>query len=169
MRFRRSKLVAVFLIALLAMTGIVSIAPNPASAAATGGCYGASCNGLDPTERCDGDAKTVRAMHVTDGMLELRWSPSCVANWGRYTPYERTSCFYAAMDPPMGILARVTSWNPGGPSQDTAHYYGDSCPVGSSWSAMVDGRHVACTGVEIIYYTENADRRSIGWTWGPCY
>ncbi|HKX73354.1 MAG TPA: DUF2690 domain-containing protein [Candidatus Saccharimonadales bacterium] len=169
MRLQRSKLVAAFLAALLATMGLVSVAtPSPASAAATSGCYGPSCTGQNPEGKCSGDAKTVRAMHVTDGMLELRWSPSCVANWGRYSPYERTTCSYAAMKPPMGILARVTSWNPGGPSQDAANY-GSSCPMESSWSAMVDGRYVACTGVEIIYYTDNADRRSIGWTWGPCY
>ncbi len=65
------------------------VAANPAHAT-TNGCYGASCNGRDPSGLCD-DGVTVAAMHVNMGMLELRYSPSCKSNWGRYTPYGKDS------------------------------------------------------------------------------
>ncbi len=175
MRFWRNckKLVAAATVTLLAMT-ILSISSESPAAAATGGCYGASCNGLDPMGRCDGDAKTVAAMAVTDGMLELRWSPSCVANWGRYSPYKRTVTSFAVMNPPIGIWARVTTWNPGAPSYGTAHNASLNI-YESSWSYMTDGRPKACTGVEIVYHIQSQpdsgafDTDSMGWTWGPCY
>ena len=140
--------------------------PNVASAA-TGGCYGASCNGLNPSDRCDGDARTVAAKAVKDGMLELRWSPSCVANWGRYTPYDRTATTYAKMG--IVLYARVTTWNSGKPSVGTAyHALG---VYGSSWSQMVDGRTTACTGVEVRTSKDDPPPgwEDSVWNWGPCY
>jgi hypothetical protein len=143
---------------------VVVVAETPALAVA---CYGASCNGQDPDGRCNGsDTKTVRAMHVGDGILELRWSPSCVANWGRFTPYTRTALAYAYNG--IGIWVRVTAWNPGGQSYQTAHH-GDFWITDSSWSQMVDGTKAACTGVEIFHVRNGADYESQGWWWGPCY
>lgn len=144
----------------------VTVGASPAQAAA---CYGASCNGLNPEGRCSHDAKTVGAMHVGDGMLELRWSPSCVANWGRFTTYWRTE---TGMSPKRGIWARVTVWNPGGPSQGTAHH-AVWLPE-STYSNMTDGRPQACTGVEIYHYDRSesgamGSLESTGWWWGPCY
>ena len=156
---------AAALLAVLMLSGFtVAATAAPASAAA---CYGASCNGLDPEGRCSHDAKTVGAMAVTDGMLELRWSPSCAANWGRYTPYWRTVVGFQTLNPPVGIIARVTVWNPGQPSQGTAN--ADINPFASTWSKMTDGRPAACTGVEVYHNRGTADNESQGWTWGPCY
>ena len=163
MRFGRW-LTAVLLVLGFAVTG-VAITPAPALAAA---CYGSGCDGLDPEGRCSGDAQTVASMAVTDGMLELRWSPSCVANWGRYTPYWRTVAGYALANPPIGIWARVTVWNPGMPSYGSAHD-ADINPFASSWSQMTDGRLRACTGVEVVHTFGNGDYESQGWVWGPCY
>lgn len=162
MRIRRA-ITTGFAALALAVSSLV-VTPSPASAA-TGGCYGAGCNNLNPAGRCDGDAFTVAAMGVTDGMLELRYSPSCVANWGRYTPYTRTASYYASQG--KGIWARVTSWNPGGPSYGTAHHA--NSVYGSSWSKMTDGRYTACTGVEVFITGSNGDAQSQGWDWGPCY
>lgn len=133
-------------------------------------CYGASCNGLDPEDRCGHDAKTVGSMAVPDGILELWWSPSCVANWGRYTPYWRTVTAYRAMNLPhgIGIWARVTVWNPGKQSYSSAHD-SDINPFASSWSQMTDGRPKACTGVEVVHTYSNGDLQTQGWTWGPGY
>lgn len=103
----------------------------------TGGCYGASCNGKNPSDYCT-DGITVAARPVTDGLLELRYSRSCKANWGRYTPWGRNgiSGFFLT----KGIYARVTAWNPGGPSYTTAHHDMSADSSGSSWSQMVDGQ-----------------------------
>jgi hypothetical protein len=172
MRILRSKaLVAV--LALLMMTGLLSfVASSPVNAAATGGCYGASCNNLDPEGRCSGDAKTVGAMDVGDGMLQLRWSPSCAANWGRFTAYSRTELGYQKAH--IAIHARVTVWNPNATSYQTAHH---SKMIGTStWSFMTDGTKMACTGVELTH-THQSETGSgaideiepLGWTWGPCY
>lgn len=164
MRVTRKKVVAALLAAMVTTTTLSVVTASPA-AAATGGCYGASCNGLDPTGRCDGDARTVADLPVTDGMLQLRWSPSCAANWGRYTPYSRTVTSFATMG--IGIWARVTVWNPGAPSYGTAHNAALNI-YESSWSLMTDGRPTACTGVEVVHTGSNGDYTSTGWTWGPC-
>lgn len=147
--------------------GVIVGVSSPAQAAA---CYGASCNGHNPEGLCSHDAKTVGAMHVGDGMLELRWSPSCVANWGRFTAYERTELSYHRAG--RGIWARVTVWNPGGQSYGTA--YNAKWLGQSTYSHMTDGRPRACTGVEIYHY-DRSDSGSVGplestgWWWGPCY
>lgn len=162
------KRVVAALIAILMAVGLTTVAaPTPAQASA---CSGASCNGLDPEGHCNHDAKTVKAMEVTDGILELRWSPSCEANWGRYTPYWRTISAYIAANPPhgIGIWARVTAWNPGGQSYGSAHD-SDINPFASSWSQMTDGRPTACTGIEVVHVYGNGDNQSQGWTWGPCF
>jgi hypothetical protein len=164
MRIWRRAASAVVVLALAA--GLAVSGPSSPANAATGGCYGASCNGLDPMGRCDSDAITVRAMDVTDGMLELRYSRSCAANWGRYTPYWRTVFGYGLMG--IGIWARVTVWNPGVSSYGSAHN-ADPNPFASSWSYMTDGRPTACTGVEVMHTHGSGDNESMGWTWGPCY
>jgi hypothetical protein len=78
----------------------------------SGGCYGASCNGKNPMGLCESDAFTAAAMGVAGGMLELRYSPSCKANWGRYTQYNREL---------NTLYPRMTAWNPGGTSYRMAH------------------------------------------------
>ncbi|MFE2968243.1 DUF2690 domain-containing protein [Streptomyces sp. NPDC059340] len=54
----------------------------PAASAATS-CLGSTCNGLNPANTtCQNDARTVQ-----DGAfrgVELRYSPSCRAAWGRF-------------------------------------------------------------------------------------
>lgn len=149
-----------------------------------GGCYGGSCNGLDPSKNCT-DGRTVASMDVQrGGLLELRYSPSCKANWGRYTPYQGRAITAAAMG--QTIYARVTAWNPGGKSYGTAHRDLSIPGTGSSWSQLVDGVVTACTGVEIVVISQDGDDHKIaekypdgqpnfsgeaksqGWTWGPC-
>src|SRR5688572_13453469 len=102
-------MVTAFALAIVAATATLVTTSAPATAAA---CYGASCNGLDPEGLCGHDARTVGAMDVGngDGMLELRWSPGCVANWARFTPNRIRE--YTYMLSGVGIYARVTVWNP---------------------------------------------------------
>jgi hypothetical protein len=138
------------------------------------GCYGATCNGKNPSDYCT-DGRTVAAMGVYGGMLELRYSRSCKANWARYTPYRREL---------ESLYPRVTVWNPGGTSYKLAHL--SMGFNGSSWTEMTDGTKTACTGVEIVVihqsgndhkieetypdaqYDVNGEDDSQGWTWGPC-
>jgi hypothetical protein len=162
----------------MAAAGMLVIPAVPAAAAATGGCYGASCTGLDPTNRCDGDAYTVRSIAIVSygqsaGQLDLRYSPSCKANWGRFTaasgPRE-TAQWLLGWPTPIG--GRVTAWNPGGPSQQPVQRTVVSLSFRgySTWSRMVDGRGMACTGVE-PYFGDSSPSghvESRGWFWGPC-
>lgn len=151
-------------VVLAVIFGTLVVAPTPASAR-TGGCYGASCKGLNPSGLCD-DGITIASVGVKDGALDMRYSRSCAANWGRYTPYARNAGSKGLLGG-TGIYARVTVWNPGGPSYGLAY----SAPgiTGSSWSQMTDGRFRACTGVEVVYVLGLGNYESQGWAWGPCH
>lgn len=144
--------------------------------AVTSGCHGASCNGQNPTGTCD-DGITVATRDVRDGILELRYSPSCESNWGRYTPYWNTAWGYTASD--IILTPRVTAWSPGGKSVDAANIDNTWHQFGSSWSQMVDGTKETCTGVELTYSGEGWKSNGVEaptgwedekvWQWGPCY
>ncbi|MDH6553882.1 hypothetical protein M2160_007981 [Streptomyces sp. SAI-117] len=58
------------------------LAATPAQAAATA-CSGSACDGKDPAVYCQGDARTVESTRLGQALLELRYSPSCRAAWGR--------------------------------------------------------------------------------------
>lgn len=61
---------------------------TPATAAV--GCYGDYCSGEDPeTTQCAKDAITLEVLETDSGRGELRWSPSCKTNWGRFEQYPR--------------------------------------------------------------------------------
>jgi len=142
------------------------------------GCYSWGCNGIDPTSTCP-DGITVASTSLEDGLLELRYSPRCKSNWGRFTPWRKTAYFYANSVPAINMFARVTVWNSGDRSYGLAHAYKGVDNFGSSWSQMVDGMKRACTGVEIYTSSEgwrgNADNTEAPtdwtdkvWHWGPC-
>ncbi|MGH4029339.1 DUF2690 domain-containing protein [Actinomycetota bacterium Odt1-20B] len=59
---------------------------TPASAASpAASCHGASCNGRNPaTTTCQNDARTVAVGTGPRKAMELRYSPSCRAAWGRF-------------------------------------------------------------------------------------
>ncbi len=162
-RIFKSALLSIFLVLGVAV-GVTTVAGS--AQAATGGCYGASCNGRDPSGLCD-DGVTVATTTVAEGLLELRYSPSCGANWGRYTPWQPNAYGYFLQG--KGIYARVTVWNPGSPSYGTAHHDMTWNNFGSSWSQMADGTKMACTGVEVVITGDKGDYDSQGWDEGPCY
>lgn len=172
------------LIATVLLTGGLTISPSPVQAARTGGCYGAGCTGLDPTNRCDGDARTVASIAVGQrgvpysdmtysGQLDLRYSPSCKANWGRFTIYSRY-WNAIAMGAPTPLWGETWAWNPGGHSQGPVDPRRPSWPsVTSTWTKMVDGIKKACTGVRVFWISSYKDSntpnvQSADWTWGPC-
>lgn len=75
-RLSRATGAAVFA-AVCALAGLTA----PTASAATS-CYGASCNGLDPSSTsCANDARTVQTLPSWN--VELRYSPSCRAAWAR--------------------------------------------------------------------------------------
>jgi len=169
-----------FVSALVLALGLAVFAvPAGTASAATGGCYGAGCTGLDPTGRCDGDAYTVLSIAINDGalnlgQLDLRYSRSCAANWGRFsTASGARYIVLSELNQPYPFGGRVTVWNPGGVSQQPVQrdYTCLAAPYASCsfWSKMVDGRGRACTGVEPWTRTwigNNLESR--GWYWGPC-
>ncbi|MEU7553865.1 DUF2690 domain-containing protein [Streptomyces sp. NPDC044571] len=58
-------------------------APAAFAAPAATSCLGASCNGLNPANTtCQSDARTVKTGPFIG--MELRYSPSCRAAWGRF-------------------------------------------------------------------------------------
>jgi hypothetical protein len=63
-------------------------------AAAKAGCSGSSCEGYDPNSKgCGSDAYTVASKYLYSGstqvgLVELRYSPSCNANWARVSRYQ---------------------------------------------------------------------------------
>lgn len=89
----------------------------------TAGCYGSDCTGKNPVGLCDGDAYTVDSMEVKTGLgyagpLDLRYSPSCAAYWGRFSVVYRTQHILAfAKGLSIPNYGRVTVWNPGEPSE----------------------------------------------------
>ena len=108
------------------------------------------------------------------GQLDLRYSPSCKANWGRYTaPSGWREIMNDSMGIPIPITGRVTAWNPGGVSQQTVqgNVFRFSLRGYTVWSYMVDGRGLACTGVEPVFGSPSSQFPSLeskGWFWGPC-
>lgn len=158
------------------VTLTASTAVAETAAANTAGCYGSGCTGKDPTGLCDGDAYTVASMEVNTvlgyaGQLDLRYSPSCAANWGRFTPALRPSEFLRfALGMSVPYAGRLTVWNPGERSQGFVERTPAPWEL-TDWTKMVDGTKTACTGVEVIYSTGREPGyggESTGWNWGPC-
>lgn len=111
----------------LALAGALMAAP---AAHAAGGCYGASCNGLDPAaEGCSGDAYTAASVSTPQGFVELRYSRSCNANWARISNSSAGTWFYA-QDCNNGYNQQY--WVPSGYT--------------SGWTNMVDGTPAARAG-----------------------
>lgn len=161
---RCSRIVAGVL-AIATATVIQQAGNTPTAEAANGRCYGASCNGQDPTVYCNKSAVTVAAQAVRYGMLELRYSRNCASNWARYTPYTRSVTSFAGMD--KSLYPRLRVWNPGARSYGLA-YFPKSNIYGSSWTYMTDGTITACAGVEVVVLSENGSTDPLGWQWGPC-
>ncbi|WP_203913051.1 DUF2690 domain-containing protein [Rhizocola hellebori] len=68
----------------LITTTVLGSAAFTAGPANAGGCYGSSCNGRNPQGLCSADARTAKSVTTPYGVLvELRYSPSCRAAWGR--------------------------------------------------------------------------------------
>lgn len=179
MRKLVNAIIATWLTAILSLMGTNAASSETARKT----CYGASCIGLNPYDFCGQDAITVAYSNAEApgagyaGLLELRYSPSCAANWGRFTITDGT--FFgdildaAGVGSPTPLYGRLTVWNPGEPSQPHIAESLDS-KEGSIWTYMVDGTKKACVGVEPFYLDAKfgiwASKKyhSGGWIWGPC-
>jgi hypothetical protein len=100
----------------LAVAAAVIVPAGPASAAV---CDGVSCNGQDPNQAgCAGDAINAAPPVVDQGVtLELRYSPSCHANWARITPAKFNWHFFVLNDNGNKQEERVPGW----PHYDSYH------------------------------------------------
>ncbi|MFD8542629.1 DUF2690 domain-containing protein [Streptomyces sp. NPDC059649] len=75
---------AVLLSAGALLAGGLVTAPSASASAATS-CLGSSCNGRNPAHTtCANDARTVAEGSGPITAMELRYSPSCRAAWGRF-------------------------------------------------------------------------------------
>ncbi len=82
----KSKLSVAVTAAALFAGGLLGAPAASASAAAS--CLGSTCNGLNPANTtCQNDARTVQ----NSGEVELRYSPSCRAAWGRFPNAPKSS------------------------------------------------------------------------------
>jgi hypothetical protein len=159
-------------IAVVVLLGALFVGATPAQAG--GSCYGASCNGKNPTgTSCERDARTVMAMDVQgSGMLELRYSDSCKANWGRFSSYWAYDITNALAGTAISHAA-VYTWNPNQALHGVAAERLTLFTGSSWWTSMVDGTITACTGVELFaqdtseggMYTES---RGQGWVGNLC-
>ncbi|WP_406085941.1 DUF2690 domain-containing protein [Kitasatospora purpeofusca] len=67
-----------------ALGGLAAPTASAAPPRVAAGCSGLSCFGLDPANTgCSADGYTVESVGSTKGTIELRYSPSCKANWAR--------------------------------------------------------------------------------------
>lgn len=115
------------------------------------GCYAKSCVGKNPgTEGCLADAAVVRQdqnVWEPNGRLAASvWeyhSDACDAAWFIVLP----------VDTEDGDLAKLSAWNPGGPSQHFTFSVGSYDKVSTTASAMVDDENgvQACAGAQVYY------------------
>lgn len=114
-------------------------------------CYAKSCVGKNPgTEGCEADAAIVRqnqnVWEPNDRITAQVWeyhSDACDAAWFAAQP----------VNPEYGDLAKLSAWNPGGPSQHFTFSVGGYGKVNSTVSAMVDDENgvQACAGAQVYY------------------
>lgn len=108
---------------------VCALGSSPASAA---GCYGDWCSGKDPTATgCANDAITVASTDAGVGRLDLRWSPSCKTNWGRFYLYPTRSDgggYVYAIQPSTGYKTNNGGWQAGTWSSLTSQ---------TTWSPMI--------------------------------
>ncbi len=175
---------AVLLVLIVSLSGLGIIPVHAATKTALDPpCSDTLCIGLNPQGICDSDAITIATMTVADvagawGQLDLRYSKSCQAAWGRFTIFQGPRFWYlTARGQSTPVHGRVTAWSPGLPSEGTVQSFSGTL-TGTTWSYMVDGTMPACVGVEVVMrgqtssdetgWSAEPDDYSEGWFWGPC-
>jgi hypothetical protein len=134
------------------------------------GCYGASCVGKNPgKEGCLADAAEVTQYYTAAKQtpdIDI-WEPA--AQGGRISgvvyEYHSNACNAAwfevggPSDPQPGDLARLSAWNPKGPSQRFTYFVTNSDKVTGGASNMVDDETgaTACVGAQVYYEPGNVE------------
>ncbi|MFI1801152.1 DUF2690 domain-containing protein [Streptomyces sp. NPDC020379] len=86
-RMSAPRVLGTIAVACLSLAATVTVSAPPATAKPGAVCDGVSCNGKDPGQTgCGNDARTVATKQDQNVTLELRYSPSCHANWARIHP-----------------------------------------------------------------------------------
>lgn len=99
-------------------------------------CYGDYCSGEDPlATNCAADAVTLSATDAYNGRLELRWSPSCKTEWGRYTQYPSGSAT-TGEEAPMWMTAIQDTGYSQTKAADGADA-GNVFAIGTYWTPMI--------------------------------
>lgn len=165
----RAKAKALSIVGMVTLVAGASLGPITQSHASgtVGGpdCYAASCEGLDPSKtNCVDDAYTGASQELEDGILELRYSPSCRANWARYTQYGEETVARWIRDV-VGDMARTATkawiWIPGKAPVDSINNslegrFDSFGPGDTTWTAMVDGTERVCTSISVVYSETSA-------------
>lgn len=157
LRALQNFVVAASTLAAAATTGLV-LAPVAHAAPAcvidanTGYCYvppscsGDSCWGLDPiAARCDNDAVTAGSVRSNQGLLELRYSPSCRANWAKLSNHN------PAVPSQFGVKnqeGQAEVWALAGTDSGTYGWTNmvSGVPLAYAWSEGSDGSDYVWTG-----------------------
>ena len=123
-------------LAAVAVAGLVSVGLLGAGvqSASAAPCYGSTCTGQSPT-LCSSDATSLivrdfTAENSAHFRVEVRYSRTCNAAWGRLTVWSGTNVGFA-----------LSAWNPGSASQ------GLDGP-GATWTRMIDGTPQDCAGTQ---------------------
>jgi hypothetical protein len=131
------------------------------------GCYGASCVGKNPgTEGCLADAAEVTQYYTaTDQSPDIKiWEP-----YSRVTAvvweYHSNACNAAwfevggLVNASAGDLAKLSAWNPNGPSQHFTYFLTNSGRLTAGASNMVDDETgaTACVGAQVYYEPRNVE------------
>jgi hypothetical protein len=131
------------------------------------GCYSASCVGKNPgTEGCLADAAEVTQYYTATKQtpdIDI-WEPG-----GRITAvvyeYHSNACnaawfeFGGRVDANAGDLAKLSAWNPKGPSQHFTYFVSNSGRLTAGASNMVDDETgaTACVGAQVYYEPSNVE------------
>jgi hypothetical protein len=125
------------------------------------GCYGASCVGKSPgTEGCLADAAIVTQYYGTQDIPILEPTGDTTRTSGEVWEWHSNACNAAwfgvagKVDYQDGDLAKLSAWNPKGPSQPFTYFINGSGEMTGGDSNMVnDGiGAIACVGAQ-VYYT----------------
>jgi len=130
-------------------------------------CYGASCVGKNPgAEGCLADAAEVTQYYTATKQtpdIDI-WEPG-----GRVTAvvyeYHSNACnaawfeFGGRVDANGGDLAKLSAWNPNGPSQHFTYFLSNSDKLTAGASNMVDDETgaTACVGAQVYYEPNNVE------------
>lgn len=167
-----SRIVVLTMLLMVSAAGTIVSTQLTASAAPTSSCYGSSCTDLDPSKTtCQNDAVTIWSTYAKPpgeatpgngyGVLDMRYSSSCHANWVRFTAWGGIGGILDNLFAlTAGVDARPWIWRDGvanyprgtaGRSPITALTAGTS-----TWTAMITADGRTCMSADIYDYGDKS-------------